>query len=55
MAIGKIKTGKKKGKTTLYVMARCKKKKWTDMAKETYADGSSRSSTSVPKCKATKK
>ena len=55
VAIGKIKTGKKKGKTTYYVMARCKKKKWTDMATETYADGSSRSSTSVQKCKATKK
>ena len=34
VAIGKVKTGKKKGKTTYYVMARCKKKKWTDVATE---------------------
>jgi hypothetical protein len=54
VAIGKIKTGKKKGKTTYYVMARCKKKKWVDTATETFADGSSRSSTSVQKCKAKK-
>jgi hypothetical protein len=55
VAIGKIKTGKKKGKTTYYVMARCKKKKWTDVATESFSDGSSRSSTSVQKCKAKKK
>ena len=54
VAIGKVKTGKKKGKTTYYVMARCKKKKWTDTATETFADGSTRSSTSVQKCKAKK-
>lgn len=55
VAIGKVKTGKKKGKTTYYVMARCKKKKWTDAATETFADGSTLSSTSVQKCKAKKK
>ena len=55
VAIGKVKTGKKKGKTTYYVMARCKKKKWTDVATESFSDGSSRSSTSVQKCKAKKK
>jgi hypothetical protein len=54
VAIGKIKTGKKKGKPTYYVMARCKKKKWSDTATETFADGSMRSSTSVQKCKAKK-
>jgi hypothetical protein len=54
VAIGKIKTGKRKGKTTYYVMARCKKKKWSDTATETFADGSTRSSTSVQKCKAKK-
>jgi hypothetical protein len=55
VAIGKVKTGKKKGKTTYYVMARCKKKKWTDTATESFSDGSSRTSTSVQKCKAKKK
>jgi hypothetical protein len=54
VAIGKIKSGKKKGKTTYYVMARCKKKKWSDTATETFADGSTRTSTSVQKCKAKK-
>jgi hypothetical protein len=54
VSIGKIKTGKKKGKTTYYVMARCKKKKWTDVATESFSDGSTRSSTSVQKCKAKK-
>jgi hypothetical protein len=54
VAIGKVKTGKKKGKTTYYVMARCKKKKWSNTATETFADGSTRSSTSVQKCKAKK-
>ena len=54
VAIGKVKTGKKKGKTTYYVMARCKKKKWTDVATESFSDGSSRSATSVQKCKAKK-
>jgi hypothetical protein len=54
VAIGKVKTGKKKGKPTYYVMARCKKKKWTDVATESFSDGSSRTSTSVQKCKAKK-
>ncbi len=54
VAIGKVKTGKKKGKATYYVMARCKKKKWSHAATETFADGSTLSSTSVQKCKAKK-
>jgi hypothetical protein len=54
VAIGKIKTGKKKGKATYYVMARCKKKKWSNTATETFSDGSTRSSTSIQKCKAKK-
>ena len=49
--INKVKSGKKKGKTTYYVMARCKKKKWSNTATTTFADGSSRNSTSVQKCK----
>ena len=36
-------------------MARCKKKKWSDAATESFADGSTLSSTSVQKCKAKKK
>ena len=55
VSIGKVKSGKKKGKPTYYVMARCKKKKWTDVATESFSDGSSRSATSVQKCKAKKK
>jgi hypothetical protein len=55
VSIGKVKTGKKKGKPTYYVMARCKKKKWTNTGTESFSDGSSRSSTSVQKCKAKKK
>jgi len=55
VAIGKIKTGKKKGKPTYYVMARCKRKKWSHSATESFSDGSSLSSTSVQKCKAKKK
>jgi hypothetical protein len=54
VSIGKVKSGKKKGKPTYYVMARCKKKKWTNTGTESYSDGSSRSSTSVQKCKAKK-
>ena len=50
VAIGKIKTGKK----SYYVMARCKKKKWSHTATESFSDGSSLSSTSVQKCKAKK-
>jgi hypothetical protein len=55
VSIGKIKTGKKKGKPTYYVMARCKKKKWSNTGTESFSDGSSLSSTSVQKCKAKKK
>jgi hypothetical protein len=55
VSIGKVKTGKKKGKPTYYVMARCKKKKWTNTGTESFSDGSSRSSTSVQKCKPKKK
>jgi len=54
VSIGKIKSGKKKGKPTYYVATRCKKKNWTDVATESFSDGSSRSATSVQKCKATK-
>lgn len=54
VSIGKIKSGKKKGKPTYYVMARCKKKKWSNTGTEFFSDGSSRSSTSVQKCKAKK-
>ena len=54
VAIGKVKTGKKKGKPTYYVMARCKKKEWVNTATEAFANGSTRSSTSVQKCKAKK-
>ena len=54
VTIGKVKTGKKKGKPTYYVMARCKKKKWSDTATESFSDGSTLSSTSVQKCKAKK-
>jgi hypothetical protein len=49
--INKIKSGKKKGKATYYVMARCKKKKWSNTATTVFSDGSSQSSTSVQKCK----
>jgi hypothetical protein len=51
VSIGKVKSGKKKGKPTYYVMARCKKKKWTNTGTESFSDGSSLSSTSVQKCK----
>jgi hypothetical protein len=54
VSIGKVKTGKKKGQTTYYVMARCKKKKWSHTATETFSNGSTLSSTSVQKCKAKK-
>jgi len=52
-AVNKIKTGKKKGKTTYFVMARCKKK-WVNSATTTFVDGSTQSSRSVQKCKAKK-
>ena len=48
--INKIKSGKKKGKTTYYVMARCHKK-WVNSAVTRFADGSTRGSQSVQKCK----
>jgi hypothetical protein len=51
--INKVKSGKKKGKTTYYVMARCKKN-WVNSATTTFIDGSSSSSTSKQKCKAKK-
>lgn len=54
VSISKTKSGKKKGAPTYYVMARCKKKNWTDVATESFSDGSSRSATSVQKCKAKK-
>jgi hypothetical protein len=54
VSIGKIKTGKKKGKPTYYVMARCKKKKWSNTGTESFSDGTSMASTSVQKCKAKK-
>ena len=54
VAIDKIETGKKKGKRTFYVMARCKKKKWVNTATEAFANGLTRSSTSVQKCKVKK-
>ncbi len=49
--INKVKSGKKKGQTTYYVMARCKKKKWSNTATTTFADASTRTSTSTQKCK----
>jgi hypothetical protein len=54
LAIDKVKTGKKKGKRTYFVMARCKKKEWVNTATEAFVNGSTRSSTSVQKCKAKK-
>jgi hypothetical protein len=51
--INKVKSGKKKGKAVYYVMARCKKK-WINSATTTFADGTSKSSTSSQKCKAKK-
>ena len=48
--INKVKSGKKKGKATYYVMARCHKK-WVNSAVTRFADGSTRGSQSVQKCK----
>ena len=45
-----MKSGKKKGKTTYFVMARCHKK-WVNSAVTRFADGSTRGSQSVQKCK----
>jgi hypothetical protein len=44
-------TKKKSGKKTFFVMARCKKKKWTHSETTTFSDGSSRTATSTQKCK----
>ena len=48
--INKVKSGKKKGKLTYYVMARCHKK-WVNTATTRFADGSTKASQSVQKCK----
>jgi hypothetical protein len=44
-------TKKKSGKNTFYVMARCKKKKWTNTETTTFSDGSSQTASSTQKCK----
>ena len=44
-------TKKKSGKSTYYVMARCKKKKWTNTETTSFNDGSSTTATSTQKCK----
>jgi hypothetical protein len=44
-------TKKKSGKSTYYVMARCKKKKWTNSETTTFNDGSSTTASSTQKCK----
>jgi hypothetical protein len=44
-------TKKKSGKNTYYVMARCKKKKWTNTETTTFNDGSSTTASSTQKCK----
>ncbi len=49
--LDKKKSGKKKGQTTYYVMARCKKKKWVNSETTTYSDGQSLTAKSVQKCK----
>ena len=49
--IDKKKSGKKKGKATYYVMARCKKKKWVNTETTTFNNGQSISASSVQKCK----
>jgi hypothetical protein len=49
--INKVKSGKKKGQTTYYVMARCKKKKWVNSETTTYSNGQSITATSTQKCK----
>ena len=49
--INKRKSGKKKGQTTYYVMARCKKKKWVNSETTTYSNGQSITATSTQKCK----
>lgn len=44
-------TKKKSGKSTFYVMARCKKKKWVNSETTTFNDGSTQSNTSTQTCK----
>jgi hypothetical protein len=44
-------TKKKSGKSTFYVMARCKKKKWTNSETTTFNDGSSTTASTTQKCK----
>lgn len=52
----KRKTGKKKGKATYYVMARCaKKKKWTNSESTSFYSGETLSASSTQKCKQKKK
>jgi hypothetical protein len=47
----KRKTGKKKGTKTFYVMARCKKKKWTNSESTNFYSGETLSASSTQKCK----
>jgi hypothetical protein len=47
----KRKTGKKKGTKTYYVMARCKKKKWTNSESTNFYSGETLSASSTQKCK----
>jgi hypothetical protein len=47
-------TKKKSGKKTFFVMARCKKKKWSHSETTTFSDGSTKTGTSTQKCKQTK-
>jgi hypothetical protein len=51
VSIGKVKSGKKKGKPTYYVEARCKKKKWVNTGTESFSDGTSRTSSYTQACK----
>jgi hypothetical protein len=47
----KRKTGKKKGVSTFYVSARCKKKKWTNRESTSFYSGETLSASSTQKCK----
>ena len=49
--IPKKKSGKKKGKATYCVMARCKKKKWVNSETTSFNNGQSITATSIQKCK----
>ena len=51
----KRKTGKQKGGATYYVMARCKKKKWTNSESTSFYSGETLSASSTQKCKQKKK